>query len=86
MGKHPSNQVSELFGAKTLSRINDYCQSENISLNEHWKYNDFQPVSIQDLLDTCSAYLPKDCGLSSVLELWSFLVYGGIEEVASPAD
>ncbi|UYB71016.1 aminoglycoside phosphotransferase family protein [Aeromonas veronii] len=65
--KQPANQVSELFGAKTLSRINDYCQSTNISINEHWKYNGFQPVSIQDLLDACSVYLPKDCGLASVL-------------------
>ncbi len=65
--KNPSNQVSELFGAKTLSRINHYCQSKNISLNEHWKYNGFKPVSIQDLLDACSVYLPKDCGLASVL-------------------
>ncbi|MBL0599702.1 hypothetical protein JD516_18110 [Aeromonas jandaei] len=65
--EHPSNQVGELFGAKTLNRINEYCQSKNISLNENWKYNDFQPVSIQDLLDVCSIHLPKDCGLASVL-------------------
>ncbi|WP_438404094.1 hypothetical protein, partial [Aeromonas veronii] len=30
-------------------------------------YNGFKPVSIQDLLDACSVYLPKDCGLASVL-------------------
>ena len=65
--KYPSNQVRELFGAKTLTRVNDYCQSQNISVSECWQYNDSQPVSIQDLLDTCNLYLPKDCELASVL-------------------
>lgn len=34
-----SNRLVELFGDKTQVRLNDYCNSQNISMSTQWIFN-----------------------------------------------
>ncbi|EPM4294528.1 capsular biosynthesis protein [Vibrio fluvialis] len=54
-----SNTLDELFGEKTKSRLDEYCQSKGISISDKWSFNDDEAISLEQLLLDSEKYLPK---------------------------
>ncbi|EGR1519683.1 capsular biosynthesis protein, partial [Vibrio parahaemolyticus] len=54
-----SNRLVELFGDKTQVRLNDYCNSQNISMSTQWIFNGEEKVSLEGILTETERYLPK---------------------------
>ena len=63
----PTNQLHELFGTKTDQRLQEYCQSKKISLEQQWRFNGNTPLSVSDVLKDSQKHLPKGQSVLSVL-------------------
>lgn len=61
------NTMDELFINKTMIRIAEYCNHNNISRNKKWNYNNELCVSIEDILRESQIHLPKDEPSISIL-------------------
>lgn len=61
------NTISQLFGKKTAVRLQEYCQSKNIDINQKWTFNNEKPVSIYQILRQSEQFLPEDTESLSVL-------------------
>ena len=61
------NSLDALFSQKTKQRLDEYCQSLNLSLDQQWKFNESESVSIQEVLTESDKHLPKNPTSDSVL-------------------
>ncbi|MDE0548465.1 capsular biosynthesis protein [Vibrio sp. VP6] len=62
-----SNTLEKLFTFKTIDRVNDYCVSKNIKLNDLWSLNGDEPISISQILEYSEKYLPKNRDVLNVM-------------------
>ena len=61
------NSLDVLFSEKTEQRINEYCQSENISRDQEWSFNGHPGITLNKVLNSSDMHLPKGKELSTVL-------------------
>ncbi|KJY86179.1 capsular biosynthesis protein [Vibrio neptunius] len=61
------NSLDALFSQKTKQRLNDYCQSHGVSLDQQWIFNESDSVSIREILTESDKHLPKSPSSDSVL-------------------
>ncbi len=59
--------MSELFGVKTEQRIKEYCEDQDIKIDEAWNYNQQYSASISDLIQTSQSFLPSAKQASTVM-------------------
>jgi hypothetical protein len=62
-----ANHLNDLFGAKTESRLAEYCESQCININHKWLFNDEFSISLAELLDNSKRYLPSKKSHETVL-------------------
>ncbi|MEF4896030.1 hypothetical protein U9882_23215 [Escherichia coli] len=60
----PCNKLDELFGVKTAQRLDEFCKTNSISPTQKWKYNGSLEISLTDLINESSCYLPENGKLS----------------------
>ncbi len=60
------NALSELFGKKTNQRLDEFCQSRELDLNQPWFYQD-QIITLSEIISLSDQYLPNDDYSFSVL-------------------
>lgn len=53
------SKLDHLFGQKTTQRLNEYCQSRNITINDTWYYNETKGT-LTDLIALSDQWLPCD--------------------------
>lgn len=55
-----SNKLSELFNVKTVSRLQEYCNEYNISIEDEWCFNQEINISLKRILEKTEKYLPDE--------------------------
>ncbi|WP_305464486.1 capsular biosynthesis protein [Photobacterium leiognathi] len=58
--------LTQLFGEKTLSRLNEFCQERNIDIDDIW-YIDGQCISLAEVIEVSSQWLPTEPTLPTVM-------------------
>ncbi len=53
----PANTLVELFDNKTAARLTEYCNANDVSLQDKWFFNSTLSVSLQQMLDESEHYL-----------------------------
>jgi len=61
------NSLDILFSKKTEQRLNEYCESQNISRDQEWSFNGISGVTLNQVLKSSDCYLPKENTFISVL-------------------
>lgn len=61
-----ANSLDILFGDKTPQRLAEYCESESITLDMEWRFEE-QSISLQQLLDKSTQHLPSARSAMNVL-------------------
>ncbi|WP_010433890.1 hypothetical protein [Vibrio cyclitrophicus] len=61
------NSLSVLFNEKTKQRLDEYCQDNSISLDEKWRFNQADEISLRTILEFSQEYLPNNQEQNSVL-------------------
>ncbi|MGI9875640.1 capsular biosynthesis protein [Vibrio chagasii] len=52
-------ELGEFFENKTFSRLNEYFEREESSLDTMWVFNDYAPISIREILRDIARYTPS---------------------------
>ncbi len=63
----PTNSLEALFSEKTAQRLTEYCLEKHINLDQKWRFNNYEPVSLRDILSKSKEYLPKCRGEQTVI-------------------
>ncbi|WP_318493005.1 capsular biosynthesis protein [Photobacterium leiognathi] len=61
-----TSSFEDLFGEKTIIRLNDYCVSKNISIDDEWLF-DGEVITLKELLVSSNEWLPKEHMTSTVM-------------------
>jgi len=62
-----SQNISQLFGSKTLERLDEFKAVKDFNLSDTWNFNDELSVSIEQILVESEKYLPSDKELSTLM-------------------
>jgi len=62
-----SQDLSQLFGAKTLERLEEFKATRNFTLSDKWIFNDDLLVSIEQILAESEKHLPSKNKLSTLM-------------------
>ncbi|MEM6231168.1 capsular biosynthesis protein [Shewanella scandinavica] len=62
-----TNNIESLFEVKTIERLNDYCSTTGISLDEKWVFNGGEEVSIAQILNDSKEFLPISSEVDTVM-------------------
>jgi hypothetical protein len=62
-----SQDINQLFGTKTLERLDEYKATRGFNLSDKWTFNDELSVSIEQILVESERNLPKDKQLSTLM-------------------
>ncbi len=62
-----SQDINQLFGAKTLERLEEFKATKNFTLSDNWIFNDDLSVSIQQILAESEKHLPSKNKLSTLM-------------------
>jgi len=52
-------ELGEFFGNKTLARLDEYFNKNESSLDTMWKFNDYAPISIKEILLDIACHTPS---------------------------
>ena len=67
VGSNSTNTLDNLFSEKTRFRLNEYCESNGVNLNQKWEFNDSKSVTLSDILQCSEKHLPKQNEKNTVL-------------------
>lgn len=62
-----SQDIKQLFGAKTLERLGEYKAARNFALTDKWIFNDELSVSIEQILAESEKHLPNENKFSTLM-------------------
>jgi hypothetical protein len=62
-----SQDINQLFGAKTLERLEEFKTTRDFNLSERWLFNDDLSVSIEQMLAESEKHLPNKKKLSTLM-------------------
>jgi hypothetical protein len=62
-----SQDINQLFGAKTLQRLDEFKDTMNFSLSDEWNFNNNLSVSIAQILAENEIHLPSEKKLSTLM-------------------
>jgi hypothetical protein len=62
-----TQSISQLFGRKTLDRLEEFMSGKCFLLSDRWNYNDELHITIEDILADSEKYLPTDKELSTLM-------------------
>lgn len=62
-----SQDVNQLFGAKTIERLDEFKTTKSFKLSDEWIFNEDLHVSIEQILAESEKNLPKDKKLSTLM-------------------
>jgi len=62
-----SQDINQLFGAKTLERLEEFKTTRDFNISERWQFNDDLSVSIEQMLADSEKHLPNTNSLSTLM-------------------